>query len=323
MAESISPLKEQYGEQLFILAVSSGSQDGQALYAAAVDRFDVPQNRRGVPTLIIDDVVLVGAVEIRKRLPILIEEGLANGGGAGWPDIPGLNAYLASYGLQGRVPDSVAQGMGGAYGTEPVDLEPAAASPPASFAPLERFREDVPGNSLAFVVLVGLLVSLVMAGGQMARSRPAPRKCWPNWSIALLILIGLCAAVYLSFVEMTQSQAVCGPVGHCNSVQQSSYATLFGVLPIGVVGVVGYVAIGSLWLFTLYGPSDYRQWGSYGLWILVLMGTVFSTYLTFLEPFVIGASCVWCLTSAVVMALLLWAATARIIHRRSVMIGDW
>jgi uncharacterized membrane protein len=35
---------------------------------------------------------------------------------------------------------------------------------------------------------------------------------------------------------------------------------------------------------------------------------LFSIYLTFLEPFVIGATCAWCLTSALIMTLLLWAA---------------
>ncbi len=34
---------------------------------------------------------------------------------------------------------------------------------------------------------------------------------------------------------------------------------------------------------------------------MALFGLAFSTYLTFLEPFVIGATCAWCLTSAVCM----------------------
>jgi uncharacterized membrane protein len=37
-------------------------------------------------------------------------------------------------------------------------------------------------------------------------------------------------------------------------------------------------------------------------------GTVFSIYLTFLEPFVIGATCLWCLTSAALMTALLYLA---------------
>jgi uncharacterized membrane protein len=39
---------------------------------------------------------------------------------------------------------------------------------------------------------------------------------------------------------------------------------------------------------------------------VALVGTLFSVYLTFLEPFVLGATCAWCLTSAVLQTLLLW-----------------
>jgi uncharacterized membrane protein len=38
---------------------------------------------------------------------------------------------------------------------------------------------------------------------------------------------------------------------------------------------------------------------------MALFGTVFSIYLTYLELFVIKAVCIWCLSSAVIMALLM------------------
>ena len=46
-------------------------------------------------------------------------------------------------------------------------------------------------------------------------------------------------------------------------------------------------------------------------------GTLFSIYLTFLEPFVIGAVCAWCLTSAVVMTLLLVVAVRSMTEPRA------
>jgi uncharacterized membrane protein len=39
---------------------------------------------------------------------------------------------------------------------------------------------------------------------------------------------------------------------------------------------------------------------------MALGGTVFSIYLTALEPFVIGATCAWCLTSAAAISLVYW-----------------
>jgi uncharacterized membrane protein len=41
---------------------------------------------------------------------------------------------------------------------------------------------------------------------------------------------------------------------------------------------------------------------------MALVGTLFSIYLTFLEPFVIGATCAWCLASSIIMAAILWLA---------------
>ena len=41
-------------------------------------------------------------------------------------------------------------------------------------------------------------------------------------------------------------------------------------------------------------------------------GVLFSVCLTFLEPFVIGATCAWCLSSAVIMTLLLLLITGRV-----------
>jgi len=43
---------------------------------------------------------------------------------------------------------------------------------------------------------------------------------------------------------------------------------------------------------------------------MTLAGTLFSAYLTFLEPFVIGATCAWCITSAVIMAVLMVLSAA-------------
>jgi uncharacterized membrane protein len=43
--------------------------------------------------------------------------------------------------------------------------------------------------------------------------------------------------------------------------------------------------------------------------MMALFGVVFSIYLTFLEPFVIGATCMWCLSSVVIMTAILLTVT--------------
>ncbi|MCU7960839.1 MAG: vitamin K epoxide reductase family protein, partial [gamma proteobacterium symbiont of Bathyaustriella thionipta] len=133
-------------------------------------------------------------------------------------------------------------------------------------------------------------------------------------SIPVLALAGLGVAAYLAWIETAGVAAVCGPVGDCNTVQQSEYAHLLGI-PMGVLGVVAYLGIFFLWLVAHRGPIRWHPLAQLLLFALTLGGILFSIYLTFLEPFVIGATCIWCLTSAIIMTSLLWltrdtAATA-------------
>jgi uncharacterized membrane protein len=131
----------------------------------------------------------------------------------------------------------------------------------------------------------------------------------PSWVIPVLCLLGLGVAGYLTYVDITHVTAFCGPIGDCNSVQQSSYATIWGVIPVGVFGVIGYLGIGLAWLIYQYGSVQLKNYGALAMWGMALLGTLFSIYLTFLEPFIIGATCIWCITSAIVITLLLLVAT--------------
>jgi uncharacterized membrane protein len=101
-------------------------------------------------------------------------------------------------------------------------------------------------------------------------------------------------------------------VGNCNTVQQSQYATLFGILPIGVLGVMGYLFIIILWLARLLDMPKVKRILNLVLFGVTLFGILFSIYLTFLEPFVIGATCIWCLSSALIMTLLFLLAAGKL-----------
>ena len=71
----------------------------------------------------------------------------------------------------------------------------------------------------------------------------------------------------------------------------------------GVAGLAGYGLILALWGLSRGG---HRPALDAALLVITLGGTAFSAYLTFLEPFVIGATCMWCLLSALTMMALLW-----------------
>jgi uncharacterized membrane protein len=174
---------------------------------------------------------------------------------------------------------------------------------------MDRFRLDPAGNGLSVAVLLGMLAALAWVGTSVFR--PGVRlPDFPPGAVPLLALAGLGVASYLAFVEVTGGEAVCGPVGDCNTVQQSSYANLFGVIPVGLLGVGGYVAMAAAWFVAANGPSHLRDPGRRALLGMAALGTALSAYLTFLEPFVIGATCMWCLSSAVIVTLILITAAA-------------
>jgi uncharacterized membrane protein len=166
----------------------------------------------------------------------------------------------------------------------------------------DRFLRDPVGNGAAVAVMLAMAAALTaVAASVLGRARlPAA----PMWVVPALALLGLGVAAYLSFVEVSGVRAVCGPVGDCNTVQQSEYARLFGVLPVGVAGLAGYAAIIAAWLLATLGRGNAGRAGRLAAWGIALGATLFSIYLTFLEPFVIGATCSWCLTSAVISTLL-------------------
>jgi uncharacterized membrane protein/thiol-disulfide isomerase/thioredoxin len=220
----------------------------------------------------------------------------------------------AAAGAGPDVEDGAGTAVAGGPAAPLVDLTGSAAPATA----LHRFMRDPLGNGVAVIVLLGLLLVLAWSLNDLRRGA-APRTSLPGWLIPALVVVGIGVAGYLSFIEVTGSAAVCGPVGDCNTVQQSPYATLFGFLPVGVLGLIGYLVMGAAWLLGRAGPPRRQRLGDATLYAAALGGTAFSAYLTFLEPFVIGASCAWCLTSAAVVAVILMAATPS----ASTLRADW
>ncbi len=272
--ETLPPLQARYGEQLRILLVDVTTPDGQALYQAAIETFAIPRDRWGVPALFFGQRHLVGSREIPAYLPTLIDQALAGGGNA-WPGIPGLSAF-----------------------TDPIDAG-AISAPQPTTAPFSR---DPLANTLALLALCGMVISLFIAAPRLRWSFTQPLSAQRSRYIPLLASIGLLLAGYLAWIELQQQPAFCGPVGDCNLVHQSPYARLAGI-PVGVIGVGGYLAVLAMWLVNRITNA---RWSRQALVGLVVVGVLFSIYLTFLEPFVIGATCLWCLLSAIIMIGLLW-----------------
>ena len=169
---------------------------------------------------------------------------------------------------------------------------------------LDKVARDPVGNGVAIVVLLLLLVSLI-AAPILAMRGTLPAL--PGGIVLALALAGMAVAAYLATVETSGTEAICGPVGDCNAVQESEYSRVFGI-HIGVLGLVGYALIGLLWLVARVASGTLADLALVLIAVGALCGVAFSAYLTFLEPFVIGATCMWCITSALLMVALLWAS---------------
>ncbi len=283
MTEDLPPLKEKYGDQLDILELDATQEPGKTLYFAALDEYQVPRERWGVPALFVGNTHLVGSVEIPELFPGMIEEGM-NQGGIPFPNIPGLSEFIPEEPVVGR---------------------------PQADGPLfwQKFMLDPLANGIAVAVLVGMVVSVLFVGMMFLKAPggAGPSRL-PGWLVPVLCLVGLGIAGYLSIVEVTDTAAVCGPVGDCNSVQQSPYASVMGI-PVGILGLAGYLAILVAWLLQRVVSPSTGAYISLAIWGMAFLGTLFAIYLTFLEPFVIGATCAWCVTNSIVITLLLWATS--------------
>ncbi len=308
ITETLPPLMKKYGDQLQIIGVDVTQPNGQTLFLAALQKFGMEEG--GVPFLVVGDSYLVGSSDIPEKFPSLIVAYLAQGG-VNWPDIPGLGDPLAS--VQSNVPPSPASTAPAINLTSPLDSpQPGVFNPSPGLlttgeyptGPLSNFTLDPLGSSLAVIILLGMVISVIWGVSYFRRSAKTSFVT-PTWAIPVLCVIGIGVAGYLTYVEVAQVSAVCGPVGNCNTVQQSEYTRLFGILPIGILGLAGYMAIVIVWLINRLANGRLADLATLSLLVITTLGTLFSIYLTFLEPFIIGATCAWCLTSAVLMTLLM------------------
>ncbi len=121
-----------------IVGVDVNHPIGYDLYQAALTKYEVSDDRIGVPTLILGSNVLVGADEIEAHIAELIEAGLASGG-TEWPDIPGLSQVIAAQDQAGtQILPSANQQQSTEQNGQPVFVQ--------------KFLQDPIANTIAVIV---------------------------------------------------------------------------------------------------------------------------------------------------------------------------
>lgn len=110
---------------------------------------------------------------------------------------------------------------------------------------------------------------------------------------AVVALVGLGDAIYLTVHHFTAEPVPCDLTGGCETVLTSAYAE-FGGVPIAAFGALAYFTAFSLALLAAFGNR--MTWTMFGVQAAIMAAV--SAWLLYLQAFVIGAFCQFCLISA-------------------------
>jgi uncharacterized membrane protein len=131
-------------------------------------------------------------------------------------------------------------------------------------------------------------------------------RAWDS-VVALVALVGLADATYLTVEHLTGQSVRCMVVSGCDEVLQSSYATVAAGVPVAAVGALAYFTVFSLAILAAYGYEGARKL----LAPLVAVMFLATLWFLYLQAFVIRAFCTYCLISATVTTVLTLLVLAR------------
>lgn len=138
------------------------------------------------------------------------------------------------------------------------------------------------------------------------RERDDAGRGW-NWLVALVALVGLADASYLTAEHLSGNSVRCMIVTGCDEVLQSGYATVAGGVPVAALGALAYFAVFSLSTMAAFGYEGARRL----LAPLVALMFLATLWFLYLQAFVIRAFCAYCLLSAAVTTALALILLAR------------
>jgi uncharacterized membrane protein len=128
---------------------------------------------------------------------------------------------------------------------------------------------------------------------------------------AVIALAGLADAVYLTIKHFTAEPVPCSLISGCETVLTSSYAEIAGI-PLAGFGAAAYFIAFSLALLAAFGNRT--TWMLFGIQVVLM--SLFTAWLLYLQAFVIGAFCQFCLVSALTtFSMLAVFVVSRIVSR--------
>ena len=125
---------------------------------------------------------------------------------------------------------------------------------------------------------------------------PAAGASMPKLPVAgaIVALAGLADSTYLTIHHITAEPVPCSIITGCETVLTSTYAEFSGI-PLAAFGAAAYFVAFSLALLAAFGNRT--MWTLFGVQVVVM--SIFTVWLLYLQGYVIGAFCQFCLISAV------------------------
>lgn len=126
--------------------------------------------------------------------------------------------------------------------------------------------------------------------------------------ILLLAILGFLNAFYLHWQHQrelaTGEKMFCLIGGDCGAVVGSRYGRTFGIKN-EIIGMIYYVLLGAYSLGSIFVPNfgeDLVIWAK----IVIILATLFSLYLLYVQTFILRQFCSWCLIAISINILIFY-----------------
>jgi uncharacterized membrane protein len=122
--------------------------------------------------------------------------------------------------------------------------------------------------------------------------------------VAALALAGIFISLYLTLYKLGIIGELNCSIGSCETVNTSKWSAFLG-LPVAAWGLLFYLDVFAIALIGTFPRFEDERLISIVLVAESAVGVLFSAWLTYLELAVIHAICIWCVTSAAIVTLIL------------------
>ena len=133
--------------------------------------------------------------------------------------------------------------------------------------------------------------------------------------VAALALAGIFISLYLTLYKLGVIGELSCTIGSCETVNTSRWSLFLG-LPVAAWGLFFYIDVFVIALVGTMPRFENQPLISVVLAAEAVIGVLFSAWLTYLELAVIHAICIWCVTSAIVVLLILLVSVADLREQR-------